>query len=79
MSGTLCTGRRQSLAIGGLETIICHVVDSHDVFAMAYDIAHVCVADLDYVMIPCVCTHVNGEKAIRTRKVYITTKGAIAE
>ena len=39
---------KQSLALSRLdEHINCHVVYSCDVFAMAYDIAHVCVTDLD--------------------------------
>ena len=33
---------------------------------MAYDIAHVCVADLDWVMIPCVYVYVKIYKSIRT-------------
>ena len=46
-SGTLRRGRRQSLAIGRLKNIFHLDVYSCIVFAMAYNIAHVCVADLD--------------------------------
>ena len=40
--------RGRSLALGRVgKNIVCHVVYACDVVAMVYDIAHVCVADLD--------------------------------
>ena len=44
---------------------------------MAYDIAHMCVADLGQVMIPCVYIHVKRNKGIRTFEVHMTTKFVI--
>ena len=46
----------------------------YDVLAMDYDIAHVCVADLGYVMISCVYINVEKKKTIRTCEIHITTK-----
>ena len=37
---------RARFIFGGGETIICHVVYRHNVFAMVHDIAHVCVVNL---------------------------------
>ena len=71
--------QRRSVALGRQENIVCHVVYTRDVLAMAYDIAHVCVVDIDCVMTPCVCIDEEREKTIRTCEMHITTKFGIVD